>query len=88
MKSWLCARFLLESRSMVADEMMPILDRLIDCCVPERNKAVVQSLVANEAVSLCLTASRQEDIGWAVGDRYGGPQSSGHGDPIRADEGT
>lgn len=41
-------KILLESRSMVADEMMPILDRLIDCCVPERNKAVVQSLVANE----------------------------------------
>ena len=30
------------------DEMMPLLDRLIDCCVPEQNKAIVQSLVANE----------------------------------------
>ena len=33
---------------MVTDEMMPLLDRLIDCCVPEQNKAIVQSLVANE----------------------------------------
>ena len=41
-------KILLESRSMVTDEMMPLLDRLIDCCVPEQNKAIVQSLVANE----------------------------------------
>ena len=32
-------KILLESRSMVTDEMMPLLDRLIDCCVPEQNKA-------------------------------------------------
>lgn len=41
-------KILLESRSMVTEEMMPLLDRLIDCCVPEQNKAIVQSLVANE----------------------------------------
>lgn len=41
-------KILLESRSMVTEEMMPILDRLIDCCVPEENKTVVQSLMANE----------------------------------------
>ena len=33
---------------MVTEEMMPILDRLINCCVPEENKTVVQSLLANE----------------------------------------
>ncbi len=41
-------KILLESRSMVTEEMMPILDRLINCCVPEENKTVVQSLLANE----------------------------------------
>lgn len=41
-------KILLESRSMVTEEMMPILDRLIDCCVPAENKTVVQSLLASE----------------------------------------
>lgn len=55
-------KILLESRSMVTDEMMPLLDRLIDCCVPEQNKAIVQSLVAfttsrPTTASTCSTAS-------------------------------
>ena len=31
-------KILLESRSMRKDEMLPILDKLISCCVPEQNK--------------------------------------------------
>lgn len=31
-------KILLESRSMRRDEMLPILDKLISCCVPERSK--------------------------------------------------
>lgn len=30
-------KILLESRSMRRDEMFPILDKLVACCVPERN---------------------------------------------------
>lgn len=35
-------KILLESRSMRRDEMLPILDKLVDCCVPEENKRAVQ----------------------------------------------
>lgn len=41
-------KILLESRSMVREEMLPILDKLIACCVPEQNKKAVAELVANE----------------------------------------
>lgn len=41
-------KILLESRSMRKDEMLPILDRLISCCVPEQNKKAVQMLISNE----------------------------------------
>ena len=41
-------KILLESRSMCRDEMFPILDKLIACCVPERNRKAVQELLANE----------------------------------------
>lgn len=41
-------KILLESRSMRKDEMFPILDKLIACCVQERNKKAVQALLANE----------------------------------------
>lgn len=33
---------------MRKDEMLPILDKLISCCVPEQNKKEVQDLLANE----------------------------------------
>ena len=41
-------KILLESRSMRRDEMFPILDMLIACCVPERSKQTVTELLANE----------------------------------------
>ena len=41
-------KILLESRSMRRDEMLPILDKLIDCCVPEESKRAVTELIANE----------------------------------------
>lgn len=41
-------KILLESRSMRKDEMLPILDKLIACCVPERSKKAVCELLANE----------------------------------------
>ena len=41
-------KILLESRSMRKDEMLPILDKLIDCAVPEENKRAVTELIANE----------------------------------------
>lgn len=41
-------KILLESRSMRRDEMMPILDKFMECCVPDSSKKAVTSLVANE----------------------------------------
>ena len=41
-------KILLESRSMRKDEMLPILDKLIDCAVPEDSKKAVKALIANE----------------------------------------
>lgn len=41
-------KILLESRSMRRDEMLPILDKLVDCCVPEENKRAVQRMIGNE----------------------------------------
>lgn len=43
-------KILLESRSMVKEEMMPILERLITCCVPEKNRKAVEKLIGNEKV--------------------------------------
>lgn len=41
-------KILLESRSMRRDEMLPILDKLAACCVPEANRRAVADLLANE----------------------------------------
>lgn len=41
-------KILLESRSMRRDEMLPILDKLIDCAVPEESRRAVVELIANE----------------------------------------
>lgn len=41
-------KILLESRSLRQDEMLPILDKLVERCVPENNKAAVKGLLANE----------------------------------------
>lgn len=43
-------KILLESRSMRKDEMLPILDKLIDCAVPEDSQKAVKSLIANEQI--------------------------------------
>ena len=41
-------KILLESRSMRRDEMLPILDKLIDCAVPKESRRAVMELIANE----------------------------------------
>ncbi len=42
-------KILLGSRSMRRDEMIPILDKLVDCAVPEKSKQAVKRLISNEA---------------------------------------
>ncbi len=41
-------KILLDSRSMTKDEMDSILTKLIDCCVPEKNRKLVNNLISNE----------------------------------------
>lgn len=41
-------KILLESRSMREDEMMPILDKLLECCLPDSSKKAVTKLISNE----------------------------------------
>lgn len=41
-------KILLDSRSMRRDEMLPILDKLIECAVPEESRRAVTELIANE----------------------------------------
>ena len=43
-------KILLESRSMVKKEMLPILERLVTCCVPEKNRKAVEEPIGNEKV--------------------------------------
>lgn len=42
-------KILLESRSLCKEEMLPILEKLVECAVPEPNKKQVKDLIANEA---------------------------------------
>ena len=41
-------KILLESRSLVKEEMYPIIDKLLQCCVPYRNYKQVHDLISNE----------------------------------------
>lgn len=42
------AKILLESRSMVREEMFPVIDKLVRCCTPKESLRQVQSLISNE----------------------------------------
>lgn len=41
-------KILLESRAMVKEEMYPIIDKLLQCCVPHGNYKKVSDLIGNE----------------------------------------
>ena len=41
-------KILLESRSLSKQELYPILEKLIDCCIPRENKKMVTDLIGNE----------------------------------------
>lgn len=41
-------KILLESRSLSKQELYPILEKLVDCCVPRENKKLVNDLIGNE----------------------------------------
>ena len=41
-------KILLDSRAFTKEEMMRMLDKLIECCVPPENQELVSDLIANE----------------------------------------
>ena len=41
-------KILLDSRSLRKDEMLPILEKLVECCVPANNRRAVNDLLRNE----------------------------------------
>lgn len=41
-------KILLESRAFVKDEIMPIIDKILSCCVPKENLKLVTDLIRNE----------------------------------------
>lgn len=41
-------KILLESRSLSKQELYPILEKLIECCIPRENKKMVTELIGNE----------------------------------------
>ena len=68
-------KILLEGRSLRKDEMTPILDKLIDCAVPETSRRRVKDLIANESFHYVEPHHGQKilhglwDIGEAVQER-------------------
>lgn len=43
------SKILLDSRAFKKDEMSSMLQRLIDCCVPQNNRKLVNNLISNES---------------------------------------
>lgn len=62
-------KILLESRSLRGDEMLPLLDKLVERCVPEENKKAVKELIANEKYHYIEPHHGQKLLGslWTIG---------------------
>lgn len=69
-------KILLESRSMRSDEMLPILDKLIDCAVPEESRKAVKALIANEQCHYIEPHHNQYILNglWEIGQAVKGHQ--------------
>ena len=68
-------KILLDSRAFTKNEMSNMIDRLIECCVPESNRAVIRDLIKNEEYNYIELTHRSVfidkmwDLGQAVRDR-------------------
>ena len=63
-------KILLESRSLSKEELDPILDKLIDCCVPKECKGYVTNLISNERFHYVPPRHNKEvlDTMWRLGE--------------------
>lgn len=62
-------KILLESRSLSKEELDPIFDKLIDCCVPKECKGYVTNLISNERFHYVPPHHNKEvlDTMWRLG---------------------
>lgn len=62
-------KILLDSRAFTKTEMTGMLNKLIDCCVPEDNKNLVQELIRNEAFHYIEPRHKTSFMGrmWDIG---------------------
>lgn len=67
-------KILLESRSLSKEELDPILDKLIDCCVPKECKGYVNNLICNERFHYVPPRHNKEvlDTMWRLGEALRG----------------
>lgn len=63
-------KILLESRSLCRKEMLPILDKLIECCIPQDSQEAIRQLVSNEKLHYIELHHGQPlvDILWKLGE--------------------
>lgn len=62
-------KILLDSRSLTKDEMSGVLDKMISCCVPEKNQKVVKELISNEKYHYVEPRHKTEflNLMWDIG---------------------
>lgn len=63
------SKILLDSRAFTKDEMIDMIQRLIGCCVPENNRKLINSLIANESFHYVEPRHGKQFIGnmWEIG---------------------
>lgn len=63
------SKILLDSRAFRKEEMISILQRLIDCCVPQNNRKLVNNLISNESFHYIELQHRQSFLSnmWEIG---------------------
>lgn len=64
------AKILLDSRAFTENEMMQMLDKLLDCCVPPENQKMINGLIANEKRHYIEPRHRKvfKDKMWEIGE--------------------
>ena len=62
-------KILLDSRAFKKEEMISALDKLISCCVPEKNQKLVKELIANEEFHYVEPRHKSDflDTLWEIG---------------------
>jgi predicted DNA-binding transcriptional regulator YafY len=62
-------KILLDSRALRKDEMTAVLDKLISCCVPEKNQKAVKDLILNEEYHYVEPRHKRKflDMMWNIG---------------------